>query len=155
MTPLLGDLGTANGMAWSHDLRTMYFIDTPTMEVGAFDFDIGSGALGSRRTAVRFPAGAGRPDGMTIDAEGNLWVAMYEGGCVQGCDPRTGRIFARIDVPASRTTSCAFGGPELRDLFITTAGGDDPALRTREPDAGGLFVAQPGPRGVAAFAFAG
>jgi len=147
---VLTGLGTSNGLAWSHDQRTMYFIDTPTMEVSAFDYDPDTGAIANRRTAVKFSAeGTARPDGMTIDADGNLWVAMYEGAGVLGCDPRSGKVFARIDVPARKTTSCAFGGTDLRDLYITCA-------RTEgEPHTGALWVARPGPRGVPAFAFAG
>jgi sugar lactone lactonase YvrE len=150
ITRMLTGLGTANGLAWSHDQRTMYFIDTPTREVSAFDYDPDAGTMTNRRPSVKFPSDTGvRPDGMTIDADGNLWVAMYEGACVLGCDPRTGRIIERIDVPALKTTSCAFGGTDLRDLYITCAHTDG------EPHTGAIWVARPGVRGVPAFAFAG
>jgi sugar lactone lactonase YvrE len=150
ITPVLTGLGTSNGLAWSADQRTMYFIDTPTYEVSAFDYDPDTGAMTNRRPAVKFPSdGPGRPDGMVIDADGNLWVAMYEGAGVLGCDPRTGRVIARIDVPARKTTSCTFGGPELRDLYITCA-------RTEgEPHTGALWIAHPGVCGVPALAFGG
>ncbi len=153
---VLGGVGTSNGLAWSADEATMYYIDTPTLEVSAFDYDAETGAISNRRPVVKFPGGQGRPDGMTIDADGNLWVALWAGAGVVCCDPRTGGILDRVDVPASQTTSCAFGGPELRDLFITSArhGLSEEALKT-EPDAGGIFVCRPGVRGVPAFAFGG
>jgi sugar lactone lactonase YvrE len=117
---------------------------------------VNTGAISNRRTAVKFPGDRGRPDGMTIDSDGNLWVALFSGSGVVCCDPRTGKFLERIDAPASQTTSCAFGGPELRDLFITSASvGLDDAARAREPHAGGIFVARPGVRGVPAFSFAG
>ncbi|BET66100.1 hypothetical protein ASA1KI_10180 [Opitutales bacterium ASA1] len=148
--------GTSNGLAWSHDGATMYYIDTPTLEVSAFDYDSERGALSNRRPVVKFQGDRGRPDGMTIDAAGNLWVALWGGWGVCCCDPRTGAVLERVDVPASQTTSCAFGGPDFGDLFITSArhGLDEEALRA-EPSAGGLFVCRPGVTGVPAFEFAG
>lgn len=120
----------ANGIVWSRDGRTCWYIDTPTKRVDAFDFDLVNGRLSNRRPAVMFPDGVGFPDGMAIDEHDNLWVAMWGGGCVLCCDPRSGRIVDRIDVPgASKITSCAFGGPALDTLYITSAGGG-----TAEPD---------------------
>jgi sugar lactone lactonase YvrE len=150
ISPVLTGLGTSNGLAWSRDERTMFFIDTPTLEVSAFDYDPATGAIANRRTAVKFPSETNaRPDGMVIDADDNLWVAMYDGAGVQGCDPRTGKIFAKIDVPARKTTSCTFGGPVLRDLYITCA-------RTEgEPHTGAIWMARPGVRGVPALTYAG
>lgn len=150
MRCVVENTGTANGLAWSHDRRLMYFVDTPTREIAAFDYDERSGAISGRRAVVRFPEDEpGRPDGMTIDVEGRLWVALYDGGAVVCCDPTTGSILERVEVAARRTTSCAFGGARLDELYITTG---------QEPDragSGGLFVARPGVAGVAAFAFAG
>lgn len=148
ITRLLTGLGTSNGLAWSADQRTMYFIDTPTYEVSAFDYDPATGAMTNRRTAVKFPReNSARPDGMVIDADGNLWVALYEGSGVVGCDPRTGRIFAKVEVPALKTTSCTFGGPNLDELYITCARHDG------EPHTGAIWIARPGVRGVPALAF--
>ena len=147
---MVSGTGTANGLAWSADRSTLYFIDTPTREVSAFDYDEATGAIRDRRPVVRFgDEEMGRPDGMTIDAQGNLWVALYDGGAVVCCDPRTGTILERVSVPARRTTSCAFGGPDLRTLFITTG------RSAAEPESGGLFAIAPGVAGVAAFSFAG
>ncbi|MBA3700692.1 MAG: SMP-30/gluconolactonase/LRE family protein [Planctomycetes bacterium] len=144
----------SNGIVWSHDSRTCWYIDTPTKRVDAFDYDVASGHLSNRRPAVMFPDGVGHPDGMAIDEHGILWVAMWGGGCVLACDPRTGRIVDRIDIPGARNiTSCAFGGAGLDTLFITSSRGDntDPTL----PNAGDLFVARPGVRGVPSPSYAG
>lgn len=150
VTCVVEGTGTANGLAWSSDRRTMFFIDTPTRAVSAFEYDESSGRISGRREVVRFAdAEPGRPDGMTIDERGFLWVALYEGGAVVCCDPDSGAIVERVAVPASRTTSCAFGGSDLGELFITS--GRHPA----ESESGGIFVVRPGVRGVPAFAFAG
>ncbi len=150
MTCVVEGTGTSNGLAWSHDRRTMYFIDTPTHAVSAFDYDEQTGAISARRTVIRFGEDEpGRPDGMTIDASGHLWVALYDGGAVVCCDPAAGTILERVEVPARRTTSCAFGGADLRELFITTG------RESGERESGGVFVARPGVSGVPAFAFAG
>ncbi len=143
----------SNGIVWSRDGRTCWYIDTPTRRVDAFDYDVATGRLSDRRVAVRFPDGAGFPDGMAIDEHDRLWVAMWDGGGVLHCDPRSGRILSRLVVPGARNiTSCAFGGAGLDQLYITSARGDahDPAF----PDAGDLFVAQPGVRGVPSQSFA-
>lgn len=149
VTRVLTGTGTSNGLAWSLDEHTMFYIDTPTLEVSAFDYDPDTGAMSSRRAVMKFDADQGRPDGMTIDAEGNLWVALYDGGGVVCCDPRTGKTLARITTSASKTTSCAFGGSGLRDLYITSA------QAPGELQSGGIFVCQPGVQGVPAFSFAG
>ena len=153
---MLGGVTTSNGIAWSLDRSTMYYIDTPTGQVDAFDYRIDTGEITNRRVVVTVPGDSGRPDGMTIDSEGLLWVAHWEGGRVTRWDPKTGSLRQTIHVPASRTTSCAFGGANLDELYITTA-----RIRLSErdlaaqPHAGGLFRARPGVRGVKAFEFAG
>jgi sugar lactone lactonase YvrE len=144
----------SNGIVWSRDGRTCWYIDTPTRRVDAFDFDVAGGRLSNRRPAVVFPDGVGFPDGMAIDEHERLWVAMWGGGCVLCCDPHGGRIVDRIAVPGAMSiTSCAFGGPDLRTLYITSAGGDRADAET--PDAGDLFVAHPGVRGMPSTPFAG
>ncbi len=150
ITTMLTGLGTSNGLAWSRDQRTMFFIDTPTYEVSAFDYDPDTGSMTNRRPVVTFPRERkARPDGMVIDADDNLWVAMYEGACVLGCDPRSGKILATVEVPALKTTSCTFGGPDLGDLYITCAHHDG------EPHSGAIWIARPGVRGVPACTFGG
>ena len=144
----------SNGIVWSRDGRTCWYIDTPTGRVDAFDYDAAAGRLSNRRPAVVFPTGVGFPDGMAIDEHDILWVAMWGGGHVLACDPRSGRIVGRVGVPgASDITSCAFGGPGLRTLYITSAGGDRADAAT--PSAGDLFLADPGVRGVPSTPYAG
>jgi len=146
----------SNGIAWSLDATTMYYIDTPTCAVVAFDYDLATAAIANPRPVISTPDGPGRPDGMTIDAEGMLWVAYWDGWSVVRWDPRDGRELARIAVPAARTTACWFGGPDLGDLYITSAraGLSETAL-AGQPHAGALFRARPGVRGLPAFEFGG
>lgn len=139
----------SNGLAWTGDERTFYYIDSPTGQVDAFDFDPGAGAISNRRTAFAIPEGAGTPDGMAIDANGNLWIAMFFGSAVLCFDPQSGEILDKVELPVPFVTACAFGGKDLDTLYITTATSDD------APISGGLFLAKPGVHGVPAFAFAG
>ncbi len=143
--------GTAisNGLAWSADAGTMYYIDTPTHRVDAFDYDPGTGEVANRRTHLDLADADGSPDGMTIDADGYLWVAFWGGSAVRryGHD---GRLDAVVDVPVTQVSSCTFGGPDHADLYITTAARD-----VDEAHAGGLFRVRPGVRGVPAHLFAG
>ena len=149
-------VGCSNGIVWTADRSTMYYVDTFTSRIDAFDYDPTTGDITNRRTAIRTSRAQGYPDGMTIDAEGNLWVAFWSGHCVRCLDPGSGTVLHTIEVPALQVTSCAFGGPDLEDLFITTARtGLDPDALGRQPQAGGLFCARPGARGVAAFEYAG
>ncbi len=149
---VLPDVGLANGLAWSPDETTMYFIDTPTQTVWAYAYDRGTGALSGRRAAVVVPAEWGSPDGMTVDAEGMLWVAHWGGARVVRYDPRTGKALYTVHVPAQNVTSCAFGAQSLDVLYITTSrAGLDGAALARWPNAGGLFEAHPGCRGLPAY----
>jgi sugar lactone lactonase YvrE len=151
-----GDLTVANGIAWSHDARTMYYIDTPTRMVVAFKYDLQTGAITDPKPVVRTPDGPGLPDGMTIDAEGMLWVAYWDGWRVVRWDPATGEALAVIELPVARVTAPWFGGPNLDELYITSArtGLSDEAL-AQQPHAGSIFVARPGVRGTPAFEFGG
>jgi len=146
-------VSTSNGLVWSLDQRTMYYIDTRLQRVDAFDYDLATGNIANRRVAVPIPEDQGRPDGMTLDAEGMIWVAHWEGWRVTRWNPVTAELLATIKVPVARVTSCAFGGVNLDVLYITTArpAKDDPA----QPHAGSLFVVQPGVRGLPAFMYAG
>jgi sugar lactone lactonase YvrE len=142
----------SNGLAWSGDGRTMYYIDSPTQRVDAFTFDMATGDLGDRRTVIRVPKELGTPDGMTVDADGGLWVALWGGGAVHRYVD--GRLDREIRLPASKITSCAFGDEDLGTLFITSAreGLSDAELRA-QPLAGALFRVRPGVRGVAPHAY--
>jgi len=153
---MLRGVTNSNGIAWSLDHDTMYYIDTPTLQVTAFDYDPRTGNITRPRPVVTIPPDSGKPDGMTIDAQGMLWIALWDGGCVTRWDPRTGRLLERVAVPARRVTSCAFGGPDLGDLYITTARvGLTERELAEQPGAGGLFRVRPGVRGVPAFEFQG
>ena len=134
----------------------MYYIDTPTMEVVAYDYDLATGEIGNPRPVVRFGAGIGVPDGMTIDAEGMLWIAHWGGWKVSRWDPASGKQLEEIAVPAAQVTSCVFGGENLDELYITTARtGISEADLERQPRAGGVFKVKPGVKGTPTYAFAG
>ncbi len=147
---MLTGVTCSNGLAFSADARTMYYIDTGDRCVRAFAYDEATGALGASRVAVTFSGNDGFPDGMAIDNEGMLWIAHWGGGCVGRYDPRDGSQLARVDVPVRYTTSCCFGGPDMRTLYITSATEDDDA-----PHAGGVFYADVGVQGPKGARFAG
>ncbi|PRX62911.1 sugar lactone lactonase YvrE [Cohnella sp. SGD-V74] len=148
------EIGCSNGLGWSLDGSTMYYIDTSTRRIDKFDFDAGSGGISNRRTVAVIPADQGYPDGMTVDAEGKLWVAHWDGHAVSRFDPDTGECLERVELPVSRVTSCCFGGDDLDELYITSAsvGLSEEQLR-REPLAGSLFVYKPGVKGLPAAEF--
>lgn len=143
-----------NGPAFSLDGRILYHSDSALQTVYAFDL-AEDGTASNRRVHLRFGDGDGYPDGMTVDAEDCLWIAFWDGWCVRRFSP-AGERLAELRVPAQRPTSCAFGGPDFESLFITTASRDlTDEERAAQPQAGGLFVAMPGVRGVAEPLFAG
>jgi len=145
----------SNGLCWSGDGRRLYYIDTPEQRVDEIAFDAATGRLGARRVALEIPPALGAPDGMTIDVEDQLWIALWGGGAVIRVDPIAGRITERIAIPTTNVTSCAFGGASLDQLFVTTARvGRSDAELAREPLAGALFRVEVGARGVAAARFA-
>lgn len=122
----------------------MYLVDSPTRRIDRIDFDPTTGELGSRKTVVALPPGSAMPDGLTVDAEGFIWVAMWDGWAVGRYDP-TGRLERTIRVSAARVASLAFGGPALDELYITTARGRSPESGLLDqPHAGGLFRCRPG-----------
>jgi len=117
----LTNLTISNGMAWTADRQTFYFIDTPTKKIQEFAFDPKTGAIEFRRIAVEIPEGLGFPDGMCIDREGMLLVAHYAGSGVYRWDPSTGQLLDKIELPVPHVTSCCFGGENLDLMLITTA----------------------------------
>jgi len=155
VTRKLGRVSISNGIVWSADARTMYFIDTVKNDVRAFDYDLETGAIANERVTVRND-GDGHFDGMTIDAEGMVWIALFGGGAVKRYDPETGEHLATIELPVTCVTSCAFGGPDLDQLYVTSASYRLTAAELAEqPLAGSLFRAVPGACGVPAFEYAG
>lgn len=152
---VLTDVTVANGLGWSPDGATFYFIDSMTGRVDAFDVDPASGAIEARRPAVRIPENLGLPDGLTVDAEGYLWVAIWGGACVRRHRP-DGRLDGVVELPCRQVTSCAFGGADGRDLFITTSSsGMTESDRRKEPLAGAVFRYRTGVAGLPVTAFDG
>ncbi len=157
---VLDDLSIPNGLAWSPDGSTMYFAESISREVRAYRFEAKSGEISDGRLLARIGPGLGLPtaavpDGLTVDAEGFVWVAVWGGGCVIRVSP-AGEVAARLDLPVSQVSSVAFGGPDLMDMYVTSASEDfDEADAAREPVAGGLFRFRPGIRGLAPDRFAG
>lgn len=147
-------ISISNGLCWSADARTFYYIDSPRRVVWAYDFDLVSGEVSNRRVVVDVRGEECIPDGMTIDVEGMLWVAFWDGWAVRRYDPNTGEMLQEIRLPVSRVTCCAFGGDDLDTLYITTASAwlEEAALRG-QPLAGGLFAVKPGVKGRTAFLF--
>lgn len=145
----------SNGIEWSPDGSLMYYIDTATRRLDVFDFDLRRGIAVERRPFIHFDESLGLPDGMTVDAQGGLWVAFYDGWAVRRFTP-AGQLDRTIELPAARTTSCAFGGPALDRLFVTSAcDGLSRAQLAEQPHAGGLFVIEPGIAGLPITPFAG
>jgi sugar lactone lactonase YvrE len=138
----------SNGLGWSADGRTMWFADSGPGTVDAFDFDVQEAMPANRRTVIAIDPAEGVPDGLTVDAEDHLWVAVWDGGEVRRYTPE-GELVARVRVPVIRPTSCCLGGPRLTWLFVSTAreGLTDDDLRL-QPEAGRLFCVEVGTRGV-------
>ncbi|MEU2536934.1 SMP-30/gluconolactonase/LRE family protein [Streptomyces iakyrus] len=146
---VLDDVAVSNGTGWSPDGRLMYYIDSPTRRVDVFDH--ADGRISGRRTLAVIEEDAGFPDGLTVDAEGCVWVALWQGSAVRRYTPG-GELDRVIELPVRLVTACAFGGPDLTDLYITTARtgpAEPPAL------AGSLFVVPGAGKGLAQPAFAG
>lgn len=153
---MLDGVGCSNGIVWSLDRKTMYYIDTRTRRIDAFDYELGAGVISNRRPIVTVPEEHGHPDGMTMDAEGKLWVAHWDGWCVCRWDPATGELLQKIRLPVARPTSCAFGGAGLDTLYVTSATTElDSAALAKQPEAGGLFICNPGVRGLSTLSFGG
>jgi sugar lactone lactonase YvrE len=152
---IAGDVTQSNGIAWSPDGSRMYFIDSATAGVDVFDFDADHGSAGNRRRLVTVERAHGVPDGMTTDSRGNLWVACFGGAAVR-CFSPAGAQLDEVVFPVTQVTSCAFGGSDLADLYVTSAAYRLSADQlTREPHAGATFVCRPGAVGMPASSFAG
>jgi len=138
---VISDVSISNGLAWSNDHRTLFYIDSPTRQVVAYDYEKSTGAISNRRTVIEITSEEGFPDGMTIDSEGMLWIGHWNGWQVAQWNPLTGKKLFQIKMPVAKVTSCTFGGVDLRDLYITTAKVDLTEKELKEqPLAGSLFV---------------
>ena len=138
---VLDEVTLSNGIGWTRDDTRMYYIDSPVQRVDIFDFEVASGRIDDRRPFVSIDESEGIPDGLTVDDEGGVWVALYGGSCVHRYD-ESGRLDAVLEVPALNVTSCCFGGDDGRSLFVTTAAPD-----------GNVYVTQPGVSGPPAHVF--
>ena len=151
---MLSGVTLSNGLGWSPDGRQMYYIDSVTHGVDVFDFEPADGSLGERRRLITIPPDEGLPDGMTVDAEGGLWIALHGSGSIRRYMP-DGRVDRVVRVPPTMVTCCAFGGPDLTDLYITTMSlGLSETARRAQPLSGGLFRCRPGVRGLPPHRFA-
>ena len=151
---MVENVSISNGIVWSLDNAKMYYIDTPTQKVLAYDYNNETGEIDNPKIAIEIPEEMGFPDGMTIDAEGNVWVALWGGSAVSCWNPETGELLRTIEIPAKNITSCAFGDNDLGTLYITTArvATSDEELE-KFPYAGGVFKTRPGVKGVEAYFF--
>ena len=157
VTEVLTGVTESNGLAWSPDGTAFYYTDSgePESRVRAFDFDGPAGALRHERDLIRFAPGDGVADGLVVDADGCLWIAMWDGGCVRRYSA-AGELLGRYPVPVSRPTCPGFGGPDLDELYLTTAWEGLPAeRRAAEPLAGHLLRSRPDARGLAPNCYAG
>ena len=148
LTKLLEGIGVSNGMGFSPDLRHLYYTDSPTRNIYIFDYDRATGDISNRRVFVQTPEDEGVPDGMTVDAEGYVWSARWDGGVLVRYTP-DGVEERRITFPAKKVSSVTFGGPDYTDIYVTTAGGDQKA--TEGQGAGALFRLSLGIQGKAEF----
>ncbi len=154
ITRLLDGIRISNGLAWSADHKTFYYIDTPTREVRAFDYDVATGQIANSRVMIYVPESLGWPDGMTSDTEGNLWIAMWGGAQIIKWDPNTGKMLEQIPVPALHTSSCVFGGRNMNELYVTSAcAGLSAADLKKYPLSGGLFKITTKAEGMPTFPF--
>jgi len=149
---MVSPVGLSNGLGWSPDERHMYYADSLAHRLDVFDYEPVEGLISNRTTLAEIPSALGLPDGLCVDGEGFVWLAVFGAGEVRRYSP-DGRLDRTLRLPVSQVTCPAFGGEGLDELYITSAAegiGPD-----REPHAGGLFRHRPGVRGMAAFEFAG
>jgi sugar lactone lactonase YvrE len=155
VSEIVPGVGLSNGLDWTDDRRLFYYVDSPTGGVDLFDTDPDSGALSNRRRFIDIPAADGIPDGLTVDADGGIWLAVWGSSELRRYTP-AGRLDTVVRLPASQVSSAAFGGPDLSVLYITTAREDfSPAQLAAEPHAGDIFLCIPGVTGRPPFRFAG
>ena len=150
---MLDDVTISNGIGWSADGRTMYYVDSMAYRVDAFEYDLATGAISERRPFVVIERGAGIPDGLAVDEEGCVWVALWGRAAIRRYTP-DGELERVLAVPAHNVTACCFGGDDGRSLYVTSAS-VDLSERRELPLAGNVFVAEAGVSGPPAQPFAG
>ncbi|MCM8750030.1 SMP-30/gluconolactonase/LRE family protein [Thermomicrobiaceae bacterium CFH 74404] len=144
LTVMLDAVGIPNGMDFTLDLTRMYFTDSASRAIHLFDYDQATGALSNQRVWIETPRDRGVPDGLTVDSEGYVWSARWDDGALYRYTP-SGEVDQRIEFPARKVSSVVFGGPDYRDVYVTTAGGDNKPVEG--PGAGALFRLRPGIQG--------
>jgi sugar lactone lactonase YvrE len=148
-TKMLENITISNGIVWTKDGETMYYIDTPTGTIRGYDFDKSTSTISNERIVVEVSPDDGYPDGMAIDEQDMLWVGLWNGNAVARYNPRNGKLLNKIEVPAHNVTACAFGGEDLDILYITTAKTDMTEEESANyPLAGSIFSVKPGVKGV-------
>ncbi len=156
LTRVRDEIVVSNGLAWSPDNSVMYYTDTQTYRLDAFDYDVATGGLANRRIVISLPYDNGFSDGMAVDQEGFIWLALWRGAKVVRIDPSRGRIVDEIPIPAYLVTSVCFAGPDLSELYITSATCElTDEQRRKYPLSGRLFKVKTATRGLAAGGFAG
>ncbi len=150
---MLHGVGVSNGIGWNSDNTIMYFADSPTHCIYAFDFDASEGTLANRRVFAQNSGEVGIPDGLTVDSAGYVWCAYWDGAKIIRYAP-AGSVARVIEVPALRPSSCVFGGENLTDLYITSAAEDDPQ-RQQYPFSGDLLRLKTDSKGQVKYKFAG
>ncbi|MGJ8683716.1 MAG: SMP-30/gluconolactonase/LRE family protein [Nonlabens sp.] len=146
---MLKDVRISNGIVWSKDAQTMFYIDTKKGNIRAYDYDKTTSEISNERVIVTIPESLGFPDGMAIDDNDNLWVGLWNGNGIAHYNSKTGELISKIEVPAHNVTSCAFGGSDLKTLYITTASVDMTAEEKIEyPLAGSVFSVRTNVKGV-------
>ena len=156
VTKKISPVTVSNGITWSLDHKTMYFIDTGLDNVRAYDYDIDTGRISNERVVIKHDSDVGHFDGMSIDEEGMLWIAIWEGWGVKRYDPNTGKLLRYLRLPVQKTTSCAFGGEKMDELYVTSATFElDEKQLEDQPLAGSLIKVDPGVRGVPGHAYGG
>jgi sugar lactone lactonase YvrE len=148
LTPVLTGITVSNGLGWSPDGSRLYYVDSPTRQIDVLDFDQETGRVAGRRQFADLTSVPGLPDGLTVDAEGGVWVALHGGGVLHRYSA-DGGLDTVVSLPVSHPTSCAFAGPELADLYVTTASAPlSAAERATQPLAGRLLRLRPGQVGI-------
>jgi sugar lactone lactonase YvrE len=151
---MISGVTISNGVDWSLDGRTMYYVDSSTQTVSAFEYDVDTGAIRNPQPWVRVPERLGHPDGLTVDADGHVWVALWGGGQIHRYDP-AGRLVAVLELPVPLVTHCTFGGRDLNELYVTTAARPVEGIANSSPLAGALFHCRLNVQGRRANLFAG
>jgi sugar lactone lactonase YvrE len=155
ITRMVDKVTISNGIGWSPNNEYMYYTDTLRYRIYRYDFDLSTGSISNKTEFVHYSGEDGAPDGLTVDSEGCVWCALWGGFRVERYSP-SGEVINVVEVPVPQPSSCAFGGENMQQLFITTARESlSPELLEKYPESGDLFVCEPGVTGISETFFAG